>query len=182
MIFRRRPAGTAPDGRPRREEPVGAVQDLAPPFEIRPDGELRGGGWCWRVFRLDPEPAAPVEPDRAMLRAALVDPLPVGFRLRLWRAVRFDAAGREAYLAALLERGLGGPLRDAYVAFLAEEPLSVIPAVYVAVGWPADRAGDLRPWQAAAEAALAGTARLVPLGAAEVLGFLGILARLEVVR
>lgn len=177
-MFRRRP-GSSNGARPS----VGPVQDLVPPFELLPDGQLRAGGWTWRLFRLEPEPAASVAPSPALLRQALVDPLPQGMRLRLWRAARFDASGREDYLRRLAEAGADrNPWGLAYLRFLEEEPLSIRPALYGGVGWMGDRAAEAENYLRVAQDGLGGLATLQPIPPAEVLQFLGILARQEVIR
>lgn len=174
----RRPLDGARPPAPR----VGAVQDLIPPFQFEGD-RLRAGPWCWRLFRLDPEPASAVPPTPDRLRAALVDPLPIGMRLRLWRAVRFDAAGREAYLRALRDAGADrSPWGAAYMRFLEEAPLSRVPAVYGAVGWTGGRDREAETYLQTAETILGGLARLSPVGPTEILAFLAILARQEVIR
>lgn len=171
----RRPNGSRP--------PVGPVQDLVPPFELLPDGQLRARGWTWRLFRLEPEPTAPIAPEPAQLRQALVDPLPLGMRLRLWRAVRFDASGREDYLQALMGAGASrSPWGFAYLKFLEEEPLSIRPAIYGGIGWMGEREAEAENYLRVAQDALGGLAVLHRCSPAEILQFLGVLARLEVIR
>lgn len=177
-IRRRHPDGVRPPAAPR----VGAVQDLIPPLQLE-GHRLRAGPWRWQLFRLDPEPTAAVQTPPDRLRIALVDPLPAGMRLRLWRAVRFDAAGREAYLRALHEAGADrSPWGSAYMRFLEEAPLSRLPAVYGAVGWVGDREREAETYLQTAQEILGGLARLSPVESGEILAFLAILARQEVIR
>jgi len=173
----------SPDGASRRAPPVGAVQDLVPPFRLTPEGILEAeGGWRWRIFALLPEPGRAEDPPRSLLRRALVDGLPEGMQLRLLRAARYEAAPRAAYL----ERLAGQPLAasaggSAYLEFLLDEPLSVRVAVYGALGYPAGREADAARFLMAAAETLSGEIVLRPLPAEEVLRLLGILARLEIV-
>ena len=176
-----RPA-SPPDGTSRRAPPVGAVQDLVPPFQMTPEGILEADGRRWQMFALLPEPGRAEDPPRQLLRHALVDGLPEGMTLRLLRAARYEAAPRAAYLERLAGQPLAGSeWGKAYLEFLMDEPLAARAVVYGALGWPPDREAEARRFLAAAAEALSGEVMLKILTAEETLQLLGILARLEIV-